>query len=183
MVQATSESAATPIGHPVTEIGAPFWSDNFDMDLPKIFSGAREILGDLADVQMWTGGRPDANGRLNLPACWNMDNGLTAFFGFHNTGRDESYFYCRDRVRCTAWEAFRDCWAHQFVMVVERRVIWDGSKLWSPFETIMWNMRGWGDGSKASGDESARRRAWRSYRAAVGAFRVLVKHHAAKEAL
>lgn len=158
----------------------PFWSDSFDMDLPKVFPQARELLGDLADVQMWTGGRPDASGRLNHPACWNTDMGLAAFFGFKNTGRNENYYVCRERVRCTAWEAFRDAWAHNFVMVVENKVIWHADRLWPSFETIMWNMRGWGDGARKPKDASARRAALRSYRDAVSRFGDVVDLHGAR---
>ncbi|SDD94320.1 hypothetical protein SAMN05216337_1017109 [Bradyrhizobium brasilense] len=156
---------------------APFWSDNFDMDLPKVFPEARELLGDLADVEMWTGGRPDANGRLNHPACWNTDIGLAAFFGFKNTGRDENYMVCRERVRCTAWEAFRDAWAHQFVMVVENKVVWHANRLWHPFEIIMWNKRGWGDGSKQVNEKAARRQARGSYRDPIRLFGNVVELH------
>lgn len=158
-------------------VTTPFWSDSFDMDLPKIFPEARVLLGDLADIEMWTGGRADANGRLNHPSCWNTDIGLTAFFGFRNTGRNENFYVSRDRVRCTAWEAFRDAWVHQFVMVVENKVVWHADRLWLPFETIMWNLRGWGDGSKKPNEGAARRQALGSYRDAIRLFREVVDRH------
>ncbi|WP_375782888.1 hypothetical protein ACE10Z_23530 [Bradyrhizobium sp. Pha-3] len=161
----------------------PFWSDDFDMDLPKIFPEAHHLLGDLAGVEMWTGGSADANGRLNHPSCWNTDVGLAAFFGFSDTGRDEGFYVASGgRVRCTAWEAFRDAWCRNYVMVIENRVVWRTDRLWPHFETIMWNVRSWDDGSKKPNDGFARRQALGSYRHAIQLFREVVELHRARSA-
>lgn len=126
-----------------------FWSDDFDMDLPKIFPDARKMLGDLGDIELVTSGTPDRRtGRLNHPTVWNTDQGCAAFFGFGNPGRDTNFYvsgYAASDIRCTAWEAFRDAWAHHFIMVIDQRRVWDTGALWPHFEAIMYDVRGWGE--------------------------------------
>lgn len=159
----------------------PFWSDNFDMDLPKIFPDARKMLGDLAEVELVTSGTPDSNGRLNHPCVWNHHDGTIAFFGFDNPGRDTSFYVSPSAVelKCTAWEAFRDAWAHSFVMVIDQRRVWDTGALWPHFETIMWDLRGWQGGHRDA--TVARRKAKASFAEAIRAFGRIVNDRLAVE--
>lgn len=148
---------------------APFWSDDFDMDLPKIFPDARKILGDLGDIELVTVGTPDKNGRLNHPAVWNGDHSMLSFFGFRDPSKPEFYASpSKVEVRCTAWEMFRDCWAHHYLIQVERYPVWDSGPLWPHFEAIMWDIRGWGNPSRDP--KRARRAVLKSYCEGVRAF-------------
>ena len=142
---------------------APFWSDDFDMDFPKIFPEARRLMGDLGDLDLVTVGTADKNGRLNHPSVWNGDHAMLAFFGFKSPARD--LFYASPRaqeIRCTAWEAFRDAWPHGYLIHVERHPIWDTGPLWKHFETIMWDVRNWGHPSSRDVPK-ARRAVMKSY--------------------
>lgn len=159
---------------------APFWSDDFDMDLPKIFPDARKLLGDLADVELVTSGTPcTKTGRLNHPCVWNGDGGMLAFFGFGNPGRDINFYVAPGSavIRCTAWEAFRDAWPHTFIMIVDQQRVWDTGALRPHFETIMWDLRGRGGNGRTAG--LARARAKASYSEAVRTFGRIVERHRA----
>jgi hypothetical protein len=147
----------------------PFWSDDFDMDLPKIFPDARRLLGDLGDIELVTVGKPDKNGRLNHPAVWNGDHSMLSFFGFKRPRKPDLYWSSDGLVRCTAWEAFRDAWSHNYLIQVEQRPVWDTGPLWPHFQTIMYRVRGWGHYT-AEQEQRARRVALRSYYAGVRAF-------------
>jgi hypothetical protein len=48
---------------------AKFWSDDFDMDLLKVFPQVEGMLRD-PNIPLWTVGH-ESHGRLNHPACWN----------------------------------------------------------------------------------------------------------------
>lgn len=155
---------------------APFWSDNFDMDLPKVIPNAREIMGDLAEVPLWTTGGSATHGRLNHPEVWNGDTGFIAFFGLRPVGfRDPFYVSTRPMIQCTAWEAFRDAWSHHYLMLVERKPIWNTDELWPEFEAIMWLRRGWGQ--TGLNPDLALKRATRSFMQAVRALRNLYDKH------
>lgn len=146
----------------------PFWSDDFDMDLPKIFPDARRLLGDLGDIELVTVGTPDANGRLNHPSVWNGDHSMLAFFGFKSPAKPEFYATGRyTEVRCTAWEMFRDAWPHGYLIQVEGYPIWDTTHIWPHFEAIMWSVRGWQGGRDPV---PAKRAVMRSYCEGVRAF-------------
>src|SRR5581483_9211618 len=93
----------------------PFWSDDFDMGLPKIFPDARRILGDLGDIKLITVGCADNDGRLNHPNVWNGDRAMLSFFGFKSPAKPDLYVGSGNEVSCTAWEMFRDCWAHHYL--------------------------------------------------------------------
>lgn len=149
-------------------LDAPFWSDDFDMDLPKIFPNARTLLGDLAGVEMWTTGRPcPRTGRLNHPAVWNGDHSMLAYFGFKSPRRPPGMVAPGSGdIKCTAWEAFRDAWPHGFLMILEGAPVWDTFELQAEFDTIMWSIRGWGNVHPAR-VAHARRNVLRSYMAAV----------------
>jgi hypothetical protein len=168
-----------------------FWSDDFDMDLPKIFPDALNLLGDLADTKLVTFGTPDRNGRLNHPAVWNGDATVLSFFGFaepplRRAGlfyKPEFYSAGEGEVICTAWEAFRDAWPHHYLLTIERRPIWDTFPLQREFEAIMWDVRGWGGPGFASENadvvKRSKRRVMNSYCEAIRAFGRLVDEQTA----
>lgn len=121
------------------------WCDDFDADLPKLIPDALDALGDTADVPLWTRCKP-TNGKINLPNCWHTDLGLAAYF----TSREweipnpPGYATSDPIVRCTFWEAVRDEWCHDAVIVVNRVAIWT-----PPSESmmdLMFDLRGWGQG-------------------------------------
>jgi hypothetical protein len=119
-------------------MSAKFWSDDFDMDLPKIIPGAKELLGDLADIELLTHGHATYGG-LNHPSCWNASSGSVAFFGRTAPHKPTHYFTSDPTVRCTLWEAIRDAWVHDFVLMFE------GNPVWTPqyhhFQPIMFHIR------------------------------------------
>lgn len=120
-----------------------FWSDELDMDLPKVIPEAKQLLGAAADMELVTTGST-THGRLNHPSCWNHDLGNVAFFGRESPARP-SHYWCQDAVvKCTLWEAVRDAWCHDVVIVFETRTpIWDGSKTRLEFDQLMSHMRKW----------------------------------------
>jgi hypothetical protein len=120
----------------------PMWCDDFDMDLPKVFPEALELLGDLADVELWTIGG-EYKGTLNHPNVWNGDKTMLAWFGFRGASMPPHYVASGRPVSCTAWEAFRDAWPHSYGMHVEQRPVWDTFALRGQFETLMYQRRGW----------------------------------------
>lgn len=123
----------------------PFWSDDFDMDLPKVIPEAKAQLGELADLELVTYGHTTF-GRLNHPAIWNHSLGLVAFFG--RPGRsfiDSHYAHGDGLVHCTLWEAVRDAWVHDNVIVFEFDPVLDAGALFAHFEPLMWHIRKWGE--------------------------------------
>lgn len=118
------------------------WCDNFDADLLTVVPGVDDALGDIADMQLWTHCRP-TDGRINSPAAWHTDLGLTAFF---STDRDRppapAHYLTNDPlVRCTFLEAVRDEWIHSSVIVVDGLVVWEPPV--RQFERLMYDVRGW----------------------------------------
>lgn len=152
----------------------PFWSDGFDMDLPKVLPEARGILGELGDVLLRTTGGV-THGRLNHPSVWNGHDGrMLAFFGFRSPAQPLGFVTSSPEVTCTAWEAFRDAWPHAYRLNVENRPVWDTDALRPAFETILWDVRGWQHSSRGPAEvDSARAAALASLRAAVERFRAL----------
>ena len=131
-------------------VDAPFWSDDFDMDMLKVLPITEADADYLRSVELWTYGHT-THGRLNHPSCWNGDQGSIAFFGTTiNTGKPAGYWTSSPLVRCTALEAFRDAWAHNYLMIVDNKaVVWNPEKLWPSFEAIMCAIRGWPGGTEA----------------------------------
>lgn len=125
-------------------IDLPFWSDDFDMDLPKIIPDAKAQLGDLAGLELVTYGGT-THGRLNHPVCWNDDLGLVAFFGRPGRHFIEPQYYRdhRELVTCTLWEAVRDAWAHHLVLVFEGEPVLNTEQFNNRFDRIMFKLRGW----------------------------------------
>lgn len=122
----------------------PFWSDDFDMDLPKVIPEARERLGEYAGLELLTRGHT-THGRLNHPDCWNHSLGMVAFFGRPGHHYKESFFSTQSpEVRCTLWEAIRDVWVHDYVIVLEHNPIWNHPEMYNEhFYPLMSHLRGW----------------------------------------
>ena len=124
---------------------APFWSDNFDMDLLKIFPEAPTALGPIAERTIYTVGGI-THGRLNHPSVWNTDLGLAAFFGVTAGGFLPAGFVTGrpDKVvECTVLEAIRDCWVHTYAIVLKGRVAFDTNGMRQVFDRVMYHRRGW----------------------------------------
>lgn len=122
----------------------PFWSDDFDMDLPKVIPAAMETIAPVADVKLWThGGTTD--GRLNHPSVW---PGLTSMLAFFSLRPSEMlrapYVSTKPVVECTFAEAIRDCWCHHYAFTVDGLMVWDTTHTWrNQFEPLMYDLRGW----------------------------------------
>lgn len=95
------------------------WCDSFDADLLKLIPIATDILGDVANVHLWTYcDRPDGC-KLNGPCAWNHSYGMVSFFGLESHGfKPTAYFTDAPLVRCTFMEACRDLWCHHALMMV-----------------------------------------------------------------
>lgn len=127
-----------------TEVTGVLWCDDFDADLPKLVPDAIDYLGDMAGVKLRTRSKP-TNGRINCPSSWWTDHGLTAFFTTDRWGNPEppGYVTFDPVVYCTFWEAVRDEWCHDAVMVVNGQFVWK-----SPGDLmmqLMFDVRGWGE--------------------------------------
>jgi hypothetical protein len=120
----------------------PMWCDDFDMDMLKVLPRSREIIGDLAAIELCTHGH-ETHGVLNHPSCWNHDRGMICFFGFDDPMKDDFYYTPDKIIKCTAIEAFRDLWAHNLYAVLCGRLLWDTQKIMREFDTIMFHIRGW----------------------------------------
>lgn len=157
----------------------PLWSDDFDMDLPKVIPGALPTLGDLADIVLYTHGVPDRKpeslGRLNHPCVWNSDRTMLAFFGFSNPAKPDFYSADKTIVECTVWEAFRDCWPHGFCMMVECQPVWDTFPMREGFNEIMQDLRGW---KKSQQVPTVQRRVLASIGLAAQRLRILAREFA-----
>lgn len=111
-----------------------FWSDDFDMDLLRVFPNLPMLLGATAAIELWTVGH-ESYGRLNHPTCWDTPHGLTAFFWFQPPELvrnahgwfwlDGGYVGNDQALRATWLEVLRDCWAHQYAISLEGRIVWD----------------------------------------------------------
>ncbi|HLF10635.1 MAG TPA: hypothetical protein VJA26_05425 [Gammaproteobacteria bacterium] len=118
-----------------------FWSDDFDMDLPKVIPDARDRLGEHADLELVTYGGT-THGRLNHPCVWNHPLGSVSFFGRGDPRIPSDYYHGhKELVKCTLWEAVRDAWPHSNVILFECRPIWKDQ--WEHFEPLMSHLRGW----------------------------------------
>lgn len=120
-----------------------FWSDDFDMDLLKVVPIEANIVSALERLDLWTHGG-ETYGRLNHPSVWNGDDGCYALFSTRPTVRLGNCWTNSPVVKCNALEAFRDAWAHNYLMYVNGLLIWNTEALWPEFETIMWRIRDWG---------------------------------------
>lgn len=130
--------------HPTKETmpDLPFWSDDFDMDLPKVIPDAKALLGELADLELVTTGHT-THDRLNHPSVWNHDLGMVAFFGRPGRfQRHSSFVSGSPDVRCTLWEALRDVWSHDYAILLEGVQVWPYGT-YEHFEPLMYALRGW----------------------------------------
>lgn len=123
-----------------TSTRAPFWSDDFDMDLLKVIPNVENILGASADVVLYTRCNSPRHGRLNHPVCW----GVTACFGVTNPPwKPQGWWSEAAVVECTFLELLRDVWSHSLVAVVEGQTVFDAHALSQDFMVLMYNLRGW----------------------------------------
>lgn len=132
------------------------WCDNFDLDLYKVLPEAQEILAQVADVKLYTHG-DQKDGALNHPSCWNYYLGMVAFFGFIPTHiKPESFYTDKEVVACTFEQAVRDCWPHNYTVLLSVFVPGQAGQIvpiWSTgtvemknhFYTILKFTRKWGD--------------------------------------
>lgn len=148
------------------------WCDGFDMDLPKVLPHARDLFGPLGARILFTHGAT-THGIINGPSAWHTEAGLACFFGRRDPAKPPAYVTREPVVACTVWEAVRDLWAHQHVMIVEGIVCWRPADSWPSFQTLTGHRRGWRP-TDATTLALARRTALGSLAAAAAALREVV---------
>jgi hypothetical protein len=125
-----------------------FWSDDFDMDLLKLFPELPKMLGETAERALWTVGHT-THGRLNHPACWNS-HGAFAWTHKPNLKRDPHGWFnvmgCvsdAEEIECTWLELLRDQWPHGygFILLPQQSMFVPPPR--GEFEKIMYDLRGW----------------------------------------
>lgn len=149
----------------------PMWCDDFDTDLLKAVPGIPELLGDLADVALWTHGST-WEGTLNHPSMWNHQCGLICFFGFDSPNKPDYYSTGNPPVQCTVLEMFRDLWCHSAVVMMGPVPVWDSQPLQPEFDILMYAARSWFD-PKPNRIRLAQLRARKSIRQAADCLRQL----------
>jgi hypothetical protein len=124
-----------------------FWSDDFDMDLLKVFPDTPSLLRE-PDRVLWTVGHT-TDGRLNHPTSWNT-HGAFLWLQKPNLERDKHGWFsiggcvsnCQE-VECTWLEWLRDVWSHSIGAVI----LPSNRRLPPPptndFMAIMYDLRGW----------------------------------------
>lgn len=124
----------------------PFWSDDFDMDLLKVFPDVPKMLRE-PDRVLWTVGH-ESFGRLNHPVTCNSRAFL--WLARPTLERNEHGWIdvrgcvCNEPlVECTWMEWLRDAWSHHYSTVIlpSHKVM--PAADWPAFERIMSNMRAW----------------------------------------
>jgi hypothetical protein len=133
-------------------VSVPFWSDAFDADLLKVVPGVEDLLGNAAEIQLWTYCRNRTHGRINLPTCWNTYHGMTSFFWTtippHHR---DSYGWVRfghglttnaQLTECTWLEVLRDEWVHGAIVNVDGSMVWRADLLQNTMMALMWDLRG-----------------------------------------
>ena len=132
-----------------------FWSDDFDMDLLKVFPDFAAELGETADVTVWTLGHTTF-GRLNHPSVWNT-HGAYLWLEKPDLERDAKGWVSvggcvtdNPLVECTWLEWLRDCWVHDFnfVMLPMGGLVQCHRSV--DFQKIMYRMRGWESAQNAA---------------------------------
>lgn len=127
----------------------PFWSDDFDMDLLKIFPDVPKMLRD-PERKLWTVCENTTLGRINCPVMWNGPGSLL-WLEKPNLIRDKDGWFnvhglvsSAEEVECTWLEWLRDLWAHAHPAVILPVhlslpcIDYNGS-----FYPIMSDLRGW----------------------------------------
>jgi hypothetical protein len=136
-----------------------FWSDDFDMDLLKVFPETVSIIGTLAEAKLWTVGS-DTHGRLNHPTVWNS-HGAFVWITPPQFSRDkDGWFNAKGCVsdsrviECTWLELLRDQWPHGYsFLLIPEELRFPGPRR-DFFEEIMYDLRGW------RRQDVSRQRAW-----------------------
>lgn len=128
----------------------PFWSDDFDTDLIKVFPAIREMLGATVDLPIWTISHT-TYGRLNCPSQWNMPFGCFLWLQKPNLLRDKNGWVSiggcvtnDQEVEGTWLEWLRDAWAHgQSWTLLPDQTTFAGIDVNRCFYPIMANIRQW----------------------------------------
>jgi hypothetical protein len=127
-----------------------FWSDDFDMDLLKLWPDLPAQLGATGDLKLWTVGH-ETHGRLNHPAVWNS-HGAFVWLKQPNLQRDQHGWFnvhgCVDNapeIECTWLELLRDQWSHHynFILLPQMRRFEAPDRRNGLFDRIMYHSRGW----------------------------------------
>lgn len=129
------------------------WCDDFDADLLKFVPNLADMLGDLAEVPLWTYGH-ETDGAINHPTCWATRHGFTAFAWLSPPShkRDErrwlsfgdaNYTTSDPLVRCTWLELLRDNWVHELALVVESKLVLHEHWSRDCLDLLMADLRGW----------------------------------------
>lgn len=136
-----------------------FWSDDFDMDLLKLFPDLPGALRETAEYPLWTIGGTH-NGKLNHPVVWNGYSTMESIFWLEPPvpHRDQHGWFtladgktANEEVITATWlEVLRDCWPHGYAIMLHHgrdfdvvTTLWDSFKLQDDFMTIMYDLRGW----------------------------------------
>ena len=144
------------------------WCDGFDLDLLVLVPSAKKVLAPVAGVALMTHGRM-RDGALGHPSVWNTRRGMVAFFGFAGPGKPAGYYTDEPVLSCTFEDAVRDAWLHTYVIMVERRPIWQADQVLTAFDVLMAQARGYGHRPESE-LESCRGAVIRSLRPAVRRF-------------
>lgn len=100
------------------------WCDEHEVDLLRLLPEAQEIIGDLANIELFThGGMTD--GTIDHAMTWNTGAGATAYYGFFHPANPESCRATKGVVSCSFLEAVRDAWCCQYALCVEGTVVWN----------------------------------------------------------
>ena len=125
-----------------------FWSDDFDMDLLKVFPQTESMLQD-PDATLWTVGH-ESFGRLNHPCTWNGPIGAFCWLEKPSLPRDEHGWFSvggcvadEVEIECTWLEWLRDAWSLHYTATILPNRINLPAMQWRPFEQIMYDLRGW----------------------------------------
>lgn len=125
-----------------------FWSDDFDMDLLKLWPELPQQLGETGERKLWTVGS-ESYGRLNHPTVWNT-HGAFVWLNKPNLARDGSGWFnvhgCvsnEPEIECTWLELLRDQWPHSynFILLPQMRIFEAPDR--RDFDRIMYHVRGW----------------------------------------
>lgn len=122
---------------------APFWSDDFDMDLLRVLPEVERWCAKAARPLYVHGGT--TKGRLNSPTAWNHDLGFACFFFLNPACPEKPEHFWTDSqiVECTLLEVLRDLWVHGCYAFLGALPFWDSQALKDHFDALMYHGRGW----------------------------------------